>query len=43
MWGTIVVSYELESEGYMQNQNRGGISKGQKRIVRETRETVHET
>ena len=41
--GTVVVSYESESEGYMQIQNRGDISEGQKEIVHEMREMVHET
>ena len=43
MRGMVVISYKLESEGYMRNQNRGDISKGQKGIVCEMRETVHKT
>ena len=43
MWGMVVTSYELESEGYMWNRNRGDISEGQKGIVCEMRETVRET
>ena len=39
----VVVSYKLESEGYMQIQNRGDISKGQKGIVHKTREMVCKT
>ena len=43
MWGTVVTSYESESEGYMQNRNRGDISEGQKGIICKMRETVCET